>query len=207
MNCYYTNKRTIFPIDHFKEKSKHICTCYECGFHSEGSDEVYCKLREDGEHLDPCGECTESFNTFVDLFKYYDTVKHRLTELNVLETDIVLQDDMLSWEEEINQCYRNFLDYRRHLTQVEDEFLFDKDFYNDLAEDEVIIVLDFKMKILASMYREKQKDWFSKRGFSCLGALLIFGSSRDSDENEILYHLFLSDDTTQDGVYVNTVKE
>ena len=78
---------------------------------------------------------------------------------------------------------------------------------NDLAEDEVIIVLDFKMKILASMYREKQKDWFSKRGFSCLGALLIFGSSRDSDENEILYHLFLSDDTTQDGVYVNTVKE
>jgi hypothetical protein len=60
-----------------------------------------------------------------------------------------------------------------------------------LKEDEAIVIMDFKMKILASMYREKQKEWFSKRGFSCLGgALIIFGSSKESDENEILYHLF-----------------
>ena len=76
-----------------------------------------------------------------------------------------------------------------------------------MKENEAVVVMDFKMKILASMYREKQKDWYSKRGFSCLGALIIFGSSKDSNENEVLYHFFLSDDTTQDGDYVNTVKE
>ena len=191
-----------------KENSRHICTCFECGFHCEGSDEVDCKLRKEGKHLEPCGDCSESFNVFVDLFKYYDEVENRLeNELGVLEEDMVLQDDMKCWEEEISTCYRNFLDYRRHIVQAEDESIFDSEFYSNMGEDEVVLVLDFKMKILSSAYREKQKDWFSKRGFSCLGALLIFGSSKDSNENEVLYHLFLSDDTTQDGCYVNTVKE
>ena len=157
--------------------------------------------------MEPCGDCIESFNVFVDLFKYYDAVKQRLNDMGVLQLDMVLQDDMESWEQDISNCYHNFLDYRRHIAQAEDESIFDKTFYNNLKEDEVILVLDFKMKILSSTYREKQKDWFSKRGFSCLGALLIFGSSKDSNENEVLYHLFLSDDTTQDGCYVNTVKE
>ena len=164
-------------------------------------------MREQNEHIDPCGECIESFNVFADLFKFYDNVKSRLNEMNVLEADAILQDDMESWHEDIIQCNRNFLDYRNHIAQAEDESIFDQEFYHDLPEDEAIVVMDFKMKILASMYREKQKDWFSKRGFSCLGALVIFGSSKESNENEVLYHLFLSNDTTQDGDYVNTVKE
>ena len=67
--------------------------------------------------------------------------------------------------------------------------------------------MDFKMKILALLFREKQRDWFSKRGFSLLGALIIFGSADDKDHNEVLYHFFISDDTTQDAEYVNTAKE
>ena len=60
------------------------------------------------------------------------------------------------------------------------------------------------MKILASAFCEAQIDWFSKRGFSCLGGLIIFGSSSESDTNKILYHFFLFDDTTQDTDAVNT---
>lgn len=62
------------------------------------------------------------------------------------------------------------------------------------------------MKILASKHLEAQIDWFAKRGFSCLGVLIIFGSSADAISNEILYHLFISDDTTQDTDAINTVK-
>lgn len=46
----------------------------------------------------------------------------------------------------------------------------------------------------------------AKRGFSCLGVLVIFGSSSEKDSNEILYHFFISDDTTQDTDAVNTAK-
>ena len=62
------------------------------------------------------------------------------------------------------------------------------------------------MKILASKHLEAQIDWFAKRGFSCLGALIIFGSSSESTDNDILYHFFISDDTTQDTDAINTAK-
>jgi hypothetical protein len=58
--------------------------------------------------------------------------------------------------------------------------------------------------ILASMYRERQVNWFSKRGFSCLGCLILFGSSDNSDTHDVEYHFFLSDDDmTQDAHTVN----
>ena len=114
---------------------------------------------------------------------------------------------MDGWEEDIHQSLQNILDYRRRIAQTEDEAKFDASFYSNLKSHEAIIIMDFKMKILASLYQERQKDWFSKRGFSCLGVLIIFGSLTVSSDNEVLYHLFLSDDTTQDGGYVNTVKE
>jgi len=66
------------------------------------------------------------------------------------------------------------------------------------------VIFDYKMKILASMYREKQVDWFSKRGFSCLGCLILFGSPDNSETHDVEYHFFLSDDDmTQDAHTVN----
>ncbi len=50
-------------------------------------------------------------------------------------------------------------------------------------------------------------DWFSKRGFSCLGAMIIFGSSDESLQNKVLYHLFISEDTTQNAAAVNDAKQ
>lgn len=166
---------------------------------------VDCKLRDDNQHEDPCGECAQSFQVFADSFKLYDNILKRLQEQGAFDHDKIMLDDMLQWEEDLTDHFNNFLDYRRHIAQAEDEAAWDKLFCGKLADGECIIIMDFKMKILASMYREKQKDWFSKRGFSCLGVLIIFGSSKES--NEVLYHLFFSNDTTQDSDYVNTVKE
>jgi hypothetical protein len=196
-----------FPRHLGNNESHHICTCFSCGFHDEGTDHIECTLRESGQHLGPCGECADSFKVFADIFKFHDTVKTRLDELGTLENDPILQDDIECWHQDIHWNLGNFLDYRRHIAQTEDESLHDQEFYKDLKEDEAVIIMDFKMKILASKYREKQKDWYSKRGFSCLGAMIIFGSSKESNENEVVYHIFLSDDTTQDGNYVNTAKE
>jgi hypothetical protein len=119
-----------------------------------------------------------------------------------------LEDDLLSWHEDIKNYLRNIYIFRAHVAQREDEGAFDAEFYKNLQEDEAVIIMDYKMKITAAMFREKQADWFSKRGFSCLGALIIFGSSnQDKADNEVLYHLFISDDTTQDGPAVNSAKQ
>ena len=164
-------------------------------------------MRDNETHIGPCADCSESFHVFADIFKLYDKVKRRVDSLGLTEKNPTLIDDMNYWESDIEQFLRNFLDYRRHIAQAEDESIHDGIFYHGLKPNEAVVVMDFKMKILASMHREAQMDWFSKRGFSCLGAAIIFGSQEGSSENEVLYHLFLSDDTTQDGIYVNTVKE
>jgi hypothetical protein len=52
------------------------------------------------------------------------------------------------------------------------------------------------------------QDLLSKRGFICLGRLILFGSSDKSEIHDVVeYHFFLSDNTTQDLRTVNFAKE
>lgn len=199
------------------DDSKHICTCLKCGFHDEKNDHVHCPLREKKEHTDPCKDCSESFHLFKGIFEFHSKMDKQLKNKGAYENNIMLEDDMKTWRKNIQVQLRNFLHYRGHIAQAIDEAEWDRTFYAKLGEDECIIVFDFKMKILASFYREKQKDWFSKRGFSCLGVMIIFGRKQkqnnnhdninNEDENDVMYHMFFSNDTTQDAIYVNTVKE
>ena len=190
----------------------HICTCLKCGFSDPNKDPIPCIHRSNGTHIGQCKDCWKSFNLFSRIFALHSQVDDALRTKNVYESNKILEDDMQSWVQNIQDQLRNFLHYRGHIAQAEDEAAWDQNFYSEIDADECIVVFDFKMKILASFFREKQKDWFSKRGFSCLGVMLIFGRKKDEDhadcvDNEVLYHMFFSDDTTQDFVYVNTVKE
>ena len=179
--------------------------CLECGFHDDNADPVPCSKREKGAHTSPCEECCESFELFEDLHAFHAEVDRKVEHR--YSFDSLLEDDMAQWKEDIDTYFKNFMSYRSHIAQAKDESIWDASFYKNLKPNECVVVMDFKMKILSSLFREKQRDWFSKRGFSLLGALIIFGSANDSDHNEVLYHFFISDDTTQDAEYVNTVKQ
>lgn len=149
----------------------------------------------------------DSFKIFDEMFSFHKEVSTYLEENCIYERNIILRDDMSAWYEEIHEHLRHLLKYRAHVAQREDESIFDKQFYSQMCDGEALVILDYKMKILASMFREKQIDWFSKRGFSCLGCLILFGSSDYSETNDVEYHFFLSDDTTQDAHAVNIAKE
>jgi hypothetical protein len=130
-----------------------------------------------------------------------------LNKTKELEKDLALADDLDTMRVAISNCLRNLLDFRAHIAQSEDEAIFDMLFYADLAEDEAILVMDYKMKILSSKHREKQSAWFSKRGFSVLGALIICGSPKDNPVNKVFYHSFISEDTTQNTQAINCAKQ
>ena len=196
-----------FPRHLDDKNSQYICTCLDCGFfHKDDEDNGENPCKKD-HSCGICKECKDSFNLFAELFEFYSRTYTRLQEHNILPHKKCVEDDMLSWLEEIRGGLRNLYEYRRHVAQKEDEAAFDKDFYRDLDEDVAIIIMDYKMKILSSYFREKQVDWFSKRGFSCLGAMIIFGSPEESLQNKVLYHLFISEDTTQNAAAVNDAKQ
>ena len=149
----------------------------------------------------------ESFHVFQDLYNLYEDVHKKATALNLFEMDSKLIDDFDLWSRQIDGFQRDFLKYRSHLAQAEDEGIFDAEFYENLKPGQAVVIMDFKMKILSAMYREGHGGWFSKRGFSCLGALVLTPSRDNPDSHEAVYHIFISNDTTQDAQYVNTVKE
>ena len=169
------------------------CMCIKCGLRCEKEDDIQCESRD--THTAPCKLCQDAFDLLTNisgLCAEAETVAMtRYTEMPALE------DDIDNWKAELQTCLRNLIDYRAHLVHKHSEALFDSEFYSNLADDEAVVICDWKMKILSSKFREAQAEWFSKRGMSLLG-FEIHLKSENEDERRVLYHFFVSDDTTQD---------
>jgi hypothetical protein len=152
-------------------------------------------------------ECFDSFKVIDEMHELHNTLNVRFRDNGIYDTQPLLEDDMAIWETNLIDFRQKLIKYRAHVAQKEDEAMYDANFLASVGHGEVIVVADYKMKILSSIFREKQVDWFSKSGFSCLGVMLRFGSDPDSLENEVEFHFFISDDTKQDSDAVNIVKE
>ena len=70
----------------------------------------------------------------------------------ILELIILLiqswYDDALQWENDNETCKLNLIDYRAHLSQKVSEHKFDQKEYLNIDEDEALVVMDYKMKVL-----------------------------------------------------------
>lgn len=168
------------------------CQCMKCGLSDEKIDPIQCKSKD--SHTPPCQDCQHAFKIVADLIHLH---KHAEVQAKKKYKEIPsLEDDMDSWLNELEVCFQNLIDYRAHLMHKKSEQLFDDEFYKTISDDEAIIICDWKMKILASKYRESQAEWFSKRGSSLLGFEVHLKG--EDGKKKVLYHFFLSDDTTQD---------
>ena len=68
-----------------------------------------------------------------------------------------LEDDLASYQSEIDTFYSNLKEYRAHLAHKFSEANFDGKFYSSFDKLDVVVISDWKMKILASKYRESQQ--------------------------------------------------
>ena len=66
--------------------------------------------------------------------------------------DPSLEDDLCTFKKQIDTCYQNLIEYRAHLAHKYSEASFDKEYYDSFDEIEVVVIGDYKMKILASKY-------------------------------------------------------
>lgn len=192
-------------IDHLDTSSKHQCTCIQCGFHHEtDGDAVPCETRSRKEHLGPCDKCYESIEFVGEMLDLY-----RKTYEKVFPTDGDREctsdyDEFLRMEAGIKKYQTNLEDYRAHLVQKFWESKEDDEFFRNLPEGEAVVICDFKMKILAHFFREKMEAYFGKKGFSCIGFNVIFGSSTSQKRSQ--FYFMFSEDTKQDGNAVLSAK-
>ena len=181
--------KTYF-IDHLESNLSHSCACIKCGFHDEKDDPIKCKHREEKSHLPPCKKCNECFDSIAALYKLHEKVSASTTFTGIQE------DILCNLEAKIGVCKINLEEYRAHVAQKFWESAEEKEFWSKLKPGEAAVISDWKMKILASYFRENMSKFFGKKGFSLIGFMIVYGS--DSPTKEVQYVFMLTDDTCQD---------
>jgi len=172
---------------------KYACMCIQCGFYDEEIDPIKCPC--DGKHHAPCKQCQDSVELIMELHDFHEVVQDELEKSDTYNSHPELHDDVLQWKDDLCLCFENLLEYRAHMVHKHTEAQFDKEFYSSLKIGEAVVIIDYKMKILASKHRESQRDWFSKRGSSLLGAEIHIMTENGM---VVMYHFFISDNSTQD---------
>ena len=193
---------------HFKachgDSKEPKCICLHCGFHDDDHDIIECPKQKD--HAPPCTMCQRSFEIIMDLHELHGDIESDIKNNGHHEHPELL-DDILTWKEDITICHTNLQAYRAHIVHKFSEADFDKEEYLEIKEGEAVIISDYKMKILDSKFREAQEDWFAKSGSSLLGFEIHFLIREDGKlVRRVMYHFFISDDTTQDAQAVLCAK-
>ena len=193
-----TFHRTGF-ITHLQRHGDRCCQCISCGLHSEDAP-VHCPIRDDDSkfHGSPCNDCDESFRVFSDLLD----LLHATQSLPHVISDERLREQYHELEVELNKCRTNFIHWRSHIVRKKVESQYSREQIQNLKPGEVIVICDFKMKILALLMKETKQDFFGKRGTACLGFMVISNQEQHEGFVDVRFYLFFSDDTTQDTNFV-----
>jgi hypothetical protein len=187
-------------------ESTACCTCIQCGFHSD-DEHTCCAEGKDNSHLPPCTDCQHGFQVIAKLWDLYRDAEREIRKDR--EPNIVLLDDLTDWAEQINDCMLDFEDYRAHITHKADDQEFQRDYMDEQLREHgyyVKVTWDYKQKCQPMFFRENQKLYFGKRGFSLLGAKVeIYDVKEKTKDTQT--HLFFSDDSTQDAHACNTARQ
>ena len=100
------------------------------------------------------------------------------------------QEDLLY---DFEQARTDILQWKAHILRSVNQEKAKQDVMRNLNRDEssALVVMDWAMKFLQIKYREKQSDWFAKRGISWHVSTVIFKQDTSSDvEVQTYAHLF-----------------
>ena len=82
-------------------------------------------------------------------------------------------DRALEIQASMVECQTTFYSYLGHMVRSKREEMMRKKRREDLKEGEAIVTTDWKMKLLAMMFREGSKEWYGKKGISCIGLMVL----------------------------------
>lgn len=81
---------------------------------------------------------------------------------------------------DIESAVNNIDDWKSHIVRGVAQDMCRSDLFQNLADNEVVLVMDWAMKFLPLMYREKQEEWYGQKGFNWHVIVCVF---KDSEGN------------------------
>ncbi|KAL9970005.1 hypothetical protein ACROYT_G022307 [Oculina patagonica] len=113
------------------------------------------------------------------------------------------KDDVLY---DLANAKRSILDWKAHILRSCHQEKAKQDMLQNLDTTEAIVVLDWAMKFQQMKFREKQSDWFGKRGLSWHISSVVFREEKHQ-ELEVQSYAHLFDSCNQDGYAVASIVE
>ena len=112
------------------------------------------------------------------------------------------QDDLMY---DMEKSSNAIVQWKAHIMRSVNQERAKQDILTKLDQSSCLIVMDWAMKFLQLRYREKQSDWYGKRGLSWHISSVI--SHSQSDTVEVISYAHLFDQCTQDWYAVTSILE
>lgn len=109
------------------------------------------------------------------------------------------QEDMLY---DLKQAAKDIFDWKSHIMRSANQEDGKQDVLQHLDENSVLVVMDWAMKFLPRKYREKQCEWFGKRGLSWHVSSVI---SKHDDTFSVQSFVHIIDNSIQDWFSVASI--
>ena len=178
--------RTEYPIN-CRDGQPSTCPDHCRNFAlSDNSDDAF-KVECDHVHDTVCNSC-EYLKTI--LREMEDQIRNKRIAFYSKDH----QEDILY---DFVKAKQSILDWKVHILRSCNQEKAKQDHLQNLTTSEAIVVMDWAMKFQQMKFREKQSEWFGKRGLSWHISSVIF-KDENSKEVEVQSYAHLFDSCTQD---------
>ena len=115
-------------------------------------------------------------------------IKQQILESSASMYSKEYQEDLVH---DLEQARTDILQWKAHILRSVNQDKAKQDIISNLNDSSALGVMDWAMKFLQMKYKERQSDWFAKRGISWHVSTVIFKQGASSDEEIQTYaHLF-----------------
>ena len=166
------------------------------------SDPVNEAFKQDCEHLQnlQCDMC-ENLKPVVEEIE----VSLKNESQNVCFYSKEQQDDIL-FDFQVSRSKKLIFDWKAHIMRSENQDQDKHDVLKSLDETSTLTIMDLAMKFQCQKYREKQSDWFGKRGLSWHMSSAVFKTG-PKEETTLTTYANLFDSCNQDWFAVASILE
>ena len=146
-------------------------------------------------HDEVCSSC----ESVKDVFK---NIEIRIGELTSNFYTMEQKGDLLH---DLKQAKEDAFEWKAHILRSANQEASKQHVLNNLDVKSVLILIDWAMKFLQMKYREKQTDWFGKRGLSWHISSVV--SKSEAGVTEVVAYAHMFDSCTQDWFAVASIIE
>ncbi|CAC5412484.1 unnamed protein product [Mytilus coruscus] len=186
---YRTSQHLKFDIKghiSFQSDVVNHCSTYALSDNKEKNFSGKCQH----EHDNSCSVCSAVLQCEAKVTDVYKEIQ-----------DNIPSEQKEEIEHDLEMSGKQISAWHSHCTRTVHQDTAKQDVLSNLKPNEVLVIMDWAMKFIPFLHREKQADFFEKKGMSWHFACAV---TKPTDQLELKCYIHILDDGVQDGLLAKT---